>query len=50
VGTSQRESDRGQRIFSFKITQMIWLALGLVEALIARRIALKLIGANKEIT
>jgi hypothetical protein len=29
---------------------MIWLALGLVEALIAGRIALKLIGANKEIT
>jgi hypothetical protein len=29
---------------------MIWLALGLVEALIVRRIALKLIGANKEIT
>jgi hypothetical protein len=48
VRTSQRESDQEQRIFSFKTTQLIWLALGLVEALIAMRIVLKLIGANAE--
>ena len=48
VRTSQEGSDHEQRIFSFKATQLIWLALGLVEALIAMRIILKLIGANAE--
>jgi hypothetical protein len=48
VRTSQRETDQEQRIFSFKATQLIWLALGLVEALIAMRIMLKLIGANPD--
>ena len=48
VRTSRRETDQEQRIFSFKATQLIWLALGLVEALIAMRIILKLIGANAE--
>jgi len=42
----QREEDREQRLFSFKTTQLIWLAFGLVEALIAMRIVLKLMGAN----
>ncbi len=46
VRTSQRESDQEQRIFSFKATQWIWLVLGLIEALIAMRIILLLIGAN----
>jgi hypothetical protein len=48
VKTSQREPDQEQRIFSFKATQLIWLALGLVEALIGMRVLLKLIGANAE--
>lgn len=48
VRTSQRELDQEQRIFSFKATQLIWLALGLVQSLIAMRIVLKLIGANPE--
>jgi hypothetical protein len=48
VRTSQRELDQEQRIFSFKATQLIWLALGLIESLIAMRIVLKLIGANPE--
>jgi hypothetical protein len=48
VRTSQRESDQGQRLFSFKATQLIWLGLGLLEALIALRIGLKLIGANPD--
>jgi hypothetical protein len=46
--TSNREADKEQRIFSFKATQLIWLALGLIEALIAMRIILKIIGANAE--
>jgi hypothetical protein len=45
---SQRESDREQRLFSFQATQLVWLALGLIETLIAMRIVLKLIGANPE--
>ena len=34
-----------QRVFSFKVTQLIWLLLGILEALILLRIGLKLIGA-----
>jgi hypothetical protein len=46
VRTSQREPEREQRIFSFKATQLIWLLFGVLEALIALRIGLMLIGAN----
>jgi hypothetical protein len=48
VRTSQNESGREQRIFSFKASQLIWLFLGILEALIALRIGLKLIGANPD--
>jgi hypothetical protein len=48
VTTSRREVDQEQRIFTFKATQLIWLFLGLLEALIALRIGLKLIGANPD--
>ena len=48
VKSVQQEPEREQRIFSFKVTQLIWLFLGILEALIALRIALKLIGANPE--
>ena len=48
VRTTQREPEREQRIFSFKATQLIWLLLGFLEALIALRIGLKLIGANPD--
>ncbi len=48
VTSSQREPEREQRIFTFKATQLIWLLLGILEALIALRIGLKLIGANPE--
>jgi YGGT family len=44
--TSQNEPDREQRIFSFKVTQLVWLVFGILEALIALRIGLMLIGAN----
>jgi hypothetical protein len=46
--TSQSEPEREQRIFSFKVTQLVWLMFGILEALIALRIGLKLIGANPE--
>jgi len=48
VKSVQHEPEREQRIFTFKVTQLIWLALGILEALIALRIGLKLIGANPE--
>lgn len=44
--TSQNEPEREQRIFTFKATQMVWLLFGILEALIALRIGLLLIGAN----
>jgi hypothetical protein len=46
ITSSQREPGRERRIFTFKATQWIWLLLGILEALIALRIGLKLIGAN----
>jgi len=48
VKSVQQEPEREQRIFTFKITQLIWLGLGILEALIALRIGLKLIAANPE--
>ena len=48
VRTSQREPEREQRIFSFKVTQLIWLCFGILEAMIALRIGLMLIGANAD--
>lgn len=44
--TSQSDSEREQRIFTFKATQLVWLFFGILEALIALRIGLMLIGAN----
>jgi len=48
VTSSQREPEREQRIMTFKATQLIWLLLGILEAVIALRIGLKLIGANPD--
>lgn len=48
VRTTQREPEREQRIFSFKATQLVWLLFGILEALIALRIGLMLIGANPD--
>lgn len=48
VTSSQHEPEREQRIFSFKATQLIWLLFGILEAVIALRIGLKLIGANPD--
>ena len=48
TGSSQREPEREQRIFTFKISQLILLLFGILEVLIALRIGLKLIGANPD--
>jgi len=48
VQTTQKEPERERRIFSFKITQLVWLGLGILEALLALRFMLKLIGANPD--
>jgi len=48
VKSVQQEPEREQRIFTFKMSQLIWLFLGILEGLIALRIGLKLIGANPE--
>jgi uncharacterized protein YggT (Ycf19 family) len=48
--TSQQESGREGRIATFKATQLIWLLLGFLEALLALRFFFKLIGANPENT
>ena len=47
VRTTHREPNREQRLRTFKITYVIWLLLVMLEALIALRIGLKLIGANE---
>jgi hypothetical protein len=46
VRTSQSDPGREQRIFTFKASQLIWLAFGVLEVLIALRIGLMLVGAN----
>jgi hypothetical protein len=48
VRASQSKPEREQRIFTFKASQWIWLLLYVVEALIALRIGLKLMGANPD--
>ena len=46
VRTSQHDAGQVQRATSFKITQLIWWVLGLLEALLGLRFLFKLIGAN----
>jgi YGGT family len=46
VRTTEHESGRGQRVATFKTTQIIWLLLGLLEASIALRVVFKLIAVN----
>ena len=48
VKSVQQEPEREQRIFTFKLSQLIWLLLGILEAIIALLIGLKLIGANPD--
>ena len=46
VRTTQDEEGRGQRYATFKATQLIWLLLTLLEAVLALRVVFKLIGVN----
>ncbi|MDD5371363.1 MAG: YggT family protein [Anaerolineaceae bacterium] len=46
VRTTQHEQGQEQRVATFKATQMIWLLLGILEALIALRVIFKLIAVN----
>jgi hypothetical protein len=46
VRTTQHESGQEQRVATFKATQVIWLLLGLLEAVIALRVVFKLIAVN----
>ncbi len=46
VRTTEHESGREQRVATFKATQMIWLLLGILEAVIALRVVFKLIAVN----
>jgi YGGT family len=46
VQTTQKEPQQERRIFTFKATQVIWLLLSILEALLALRFVLKLIAAN----
>ena len=39
-------TDGGQRVFTWKLTELIWLMFGLLEALIGLRVILRLIAAN----
>lgn len=46
VRTTQHEKGQEQRAATFKITQLIWLLLGILEGLIALRVVFKLIAVN----
>ena len=46
VQTTQKEPERERRILTFKVTQIVWLLVGMLEVLLALRFGLKLIGAN----
>jgi len=46
VRTTEHEAGQEQRVTTFKATQLIWLLLGILEALIALRVIFKLIGVN----
>jgi hypothetical protein len=46
VRTTEHEQGGEQRFATFKATQIIWLLLGILEALIALRFVFKLIGVN----
>lgn len=44
----QSKPERGQRIFTYKASKLIWLALYVVEILITLRIMLKFMPANPD--
>jgi hypothetical protein len=48
IRTQRSDSGQAERLVSFKATQLLWLGLVVLEALIVLRIGLKLIGANPD--
>ncbi len=48
VKTTQHEPGQKQRLFTYKATQLIYLAVIILESLILLRIVLKLLGANPQ--
>ena len=46
VHTEQRELGQANRVTTFKVTQLIWLLFGLLEAAIGLRVIFKLIAVN----
>lgn len=46
VSTTQHESGQAGRVATFKVTQLIWLLLAILEAVLALRFFFKLIGVN----
>ncbi len=48
VRTTQHEEGRGQRVATFKATQLIWLVVGLLEVGLALRFVFKLIAVNAD--
>jgi uncharacterized protein YggT (Ycf19 family) len=46
VRTTEHEAGQGQRVATFKLTQLVWLMVGLIEAVLALRVVFKLIGVN----
>ena len=48
VRTTQHEEGREQRVATFKVTQLIWLLLGVLEIMLAMRVMFKLIAVNAE--
>jgi hypothetical protein len=46
VRTTQHEQGSEQRVATFKATQVIWLLLGILQAVLALRFVFKLLGVN----
>ena len=50
VSTTQHDTGENARHTTFKVTQVIWLLLGILESALALRFLFKLIGVNPENT
>jgi hypothetical protein len=48
IRTTQHEQGHEQRVTTFKVTQIIWLLLGLLEAALALRVVFKLLAVNAD--
>ena len=46
VQTTEHEQGQEQRVTTFRVTQILWLLVGLLEAAIALRVVFKLIAVN----